>query len=876
MRRLFGGDARVALCYVALAPLATFPMLLSLESLVPGRGVDEPALVWSLWWVRHSLLELGQSPLDCNYLFYPLGANLAAFTATFLNGLLSIPLQAVFSLTVTSNLMACLVLVLSGYGAFLLAREVLTRQGVRSDLAAAVAGAFYAFGAWHVTYLAAGQYNLASSQWLPFYVVCLLRLERTSWRNAGLAGLLLAATAWTELTFASFLAIFTVLYLAWVLWRATLGGARLPSASPPPAGGLGDLARHFLVLVLVAALGVSPLVASLFRDFARYGYYLAPGTEYAGFFSAEPLSFFVPSSLNPWLGNWIGALSPPNTSYAFVGFTALVLAALGFFWRRTPEGRFWVIASALFAVLMLGPALILSGQSTGVPLPFALLQGVPLLNANRYPVRFNTMLMLSLSPLIALGVARIGQARIGRGLAAAACGLLALEQVIVPLPLASTAVPAIYQEIRNETGDFAILDLPLGWRNSVAIQGQIDYESQYFQVVHQKRLLSGQTSRNPAFKNQYFLEQPIINSIIALESGQAVDSERRELDRAAAPAVIRFFGLRYVQVRRDRTDAALLAYAREVLPMEEVYRDGRYTIYRLRSTPPRQGSIDPGTESASLYFDDSWGRSQRQDQGGAFRWASRSPAILWLPLAPTDYRLTFALAGALPRQRVTLSVNDKTMTTLAVTDAWASYVADVPAAVLRDGLATISLECEPTPLGAASRGDYAVGETGTVSPVDISVTGAGYLAGGFAQVYVAGRGVVSPTRGYHLVSVNPLSGQVERVGWFDTFADAAESERLARFVDELPSGQIVAGAASDEVSLRMKDQGLEALRRLGVSARPGFRDGHAFVGVKGASPGQAVEQTDRRLPANVWVGKNVAAAQVTVALGEVSFEPQPR
>jgi hypothetical protein len=498
------------LCYIALAPVFTFPLLLYLDSRVPGRGVDEPALLWSLWWVRHSLLELGQSPLNCDFLFYPLGVNLVAFTATFLNGLLSIPLQSVFSLTVTTNLMAFIVLVLSGYGAFLLAREVLSQQGVKSDLAAAVAGAFYAFGAWHVTYLAAGQYHVLSSEWLPFYAVCLLRLGRASWRNAALAGLLFAATAWSELTFGSFVPILTVLFLVWALWRIAVGDARLRVAS------MAALARNLTVLIVVAAVGMSPLLGALFQDFARNGYYFAPGTEYAGLFSAEPASFLVPSALHPLVGSWVAAFSPANTAYAFVGFTALALAALGFFWRRTPESLFWAAAATLFAVLMLGPTLILAGQSTGIPLPFAALQGVPLLNANRYPVRFNTMLMLSLSPLIALGVARIGQARIGRGLVVAACGLLILEQVIMPLPLTSTEVPAIYQTIRNEPGDFSILDLPLGWRNSVVIQGRIDYDSEYFQTVHQKRLLSGQTSRNPAFKHQYFLEQPVINSIIAL------------------------------------------------------------------------------------------------------------------------------------------------------------------------------------------------------------------------------------------------------------------------------------------------------------------------------------------------------------------------
>jgi hypothetical protein len=48
--------------------------------------------------------------------------------------------------------------------------------------------------------------------------------------------------------------------------------------------------------------------------------------------------------------------------------------------------------------------------------------------------------------------------------------------------------------------------------------------------------------------------------------------------------------------------------------------------------------------------------------------------------------------------------------------------------------------------------------------------------------------------------------------------------------------------------------------------------GHAFIGVKGAAPGQAREQMDSRWPANVAVGKNVSAARIAFALGTIRIE----
>jgi hypothetical protein len=56
---------------------------------------------------------------------------------------------------------------------------------------------------------------------------------------------------------------------------------------------------------------------------------------------------------------------------------------------------------------------------------------------------------------------------------------------------------------------------------------------------------------------------------------------------------------------------------------------------------------------------------------------------------------------------------------------------------------------------------------------------------------------------------------------------------------------------------------------VGDDLRFQFRAGHAFIGVKGAAEGQALEQVNGRFPANVSVGKNVASDRVAFALGEI-------
>jgi hypothetical protein len=53
----------------------------------------------------------------------------------------------------------------------------------------------------------------------------------------------------------------------------------------------------------------------------------------------------------------------------------------------------------------------------------------------------------------------------------------------------------------------------------------------------------------------------------------------------------------------------------------------------------------------------------------------------------------------------------------------------------------------------------------------------------------------------------------------------------------------VAGAAKDEASGRLTEPAVRALGALGVAGdlRGRFRESHAFVGVKGATPGTALE-----------------------------------
>ncbi len=420
-----------------------------------------PALVWNLWWAKHALVDALQNPFACDWIFWPVGINLAFYTLTLLNGVLALPLQAVAGLIPAYNLLLLASFVLGGYGAFLLALDFLARRPAFKTAAvpaAFLAGAFYAFAGSKMFYAALGQGNIASSQYAPFAMLYLVRAARRGGRprDAVLAALFLSLQAYAELTFASFLLLFAV--LVWV-WHAL---ARRPSA-------LRALFTRGALVAVLFVLAVSPVLANMLPDLRRDPDLFASGGGFADIFSADLAGYALPTQLHPLLGNAIRTLShgsapqPDGRQFAvdkgqqvFLGYVALALAVIGIARARTRERWLWMAAAAFFFLLTLGPELRIAGRAFGIPLPFALVERLPFFQGNRYPGRYSVLLLASLAPLVAAGAAAVLSRLPRRSLWAVAPALLALllfEHLSAPLPLSDQTVPPIYRLVAAEPGD---------------------------------------------------------------------------------------------------------------------------------------------------------------------------------------------------------------------------------------------------------------------------------------------------------------------------------------------------------------------------------------------------------------------------------------
>ncbi|MGQ9584184.1 MAG: interleukin-like EMT inducer domain-containing protein [Anaerolineae bacterium] len=889
--------------FTLLTLVLSYPLPLRFSTHVPGSATwafDEYTFVYNLWWFKYATLDLGSNPLYCQHIFYPLGASFVLYTYVLYHALISLPLQPFLTLPAVSNLLLLLTTVLSAYGTYLLAGYLLRRntngQGLTPEarwLAALGAGIFYAFAAPRAIYAALGHYDMVSTQWIPFYALYLVKtVHERRWKNPAMAGLFATLAMLCEMIFGVFLGLLTLVYLA-VAWRQRdfHGVHRLPGAPQKLPAWLG-LGAKLGVLGLTAILTYLPVLAHIVPEM-RQGYVLA-GWGHADQLSADLLGFVTPTALNPiWGQDWAqhlrevkrGVSRFADVNTVVIGWGLLALAALGWRWKGQRAAA-WVWGAFLAALFSLGPLLQINGQSVfdldglqvSFPLPFIILHYIPFVRGNRAPNRFSVLLLLCVAVLAGYGLAWLLRqthrvmsrvpVRPALWLAPMATLVVAgamLEHLAIPLPLTDARIPEFYQRLGQEPGDFSLLTLPLGWRDSFGVLGDESTQVQYYQTAHHKRLIAGNITRHPPFTFEYYQRIPFFKAVTDLELYQEPDTETVQKAHQQAADLLYLYDVRYLVVNpavpgrlpyadtRERT----FEFVRQVLPLapEPVYdRDG-LVAYRTLQPPPQHGfEVDLGQEASWMYQGPGW--SFDEVIGGASAvWATGQEATLFFPLRDVaPHRLVFrawpfAFEGAAP-QWLSVRVNGQELTRGIFLDpGWQEYILDVPARYLRYGLNEVTFRFAhvdaPRDVLPPQR---AIGTTGVQTPVDIEVHSAGAEGGRFAYVTVGhGRDEADASahrRGYNVAVLDPHTGQLLEKRGFDTWANPYEAEALARFLAEISEGQIVIAAVQEDGARHLTEEAVQALWSIGAAEDPRGREGqaHAIIGVKGAARGTALEQ----------------------------------
>ncbi|MDZ5443222.1 hypothetical protein U2F26_10825 [Micromonospora sp. 4G57] len=414
-------DALVVAGYLGLAVLLTGGQWGRPERLFHQAG-DQMLFEWML--ARAARAVAGaENPLHSTALNVPDGVNLMANTSVLGLGVPLAPVTWLFG-SQTAFLVA-VVCCLAGTATAWYA--LLARRLVRSRAAAAVGGLFCGFAPGMVSQ-AGAHLHMAAQFLAPVILGLVFRPAADRVRRDGvLLGLAVA--------YQVFLGEEVLVFLA--LAAGVLAGAY---ALADPAG-----ARR-RAPALLGRLGVGALVAGALLAYPLWFQFHGPG-NYAGmpFFAAGfrlDAASFSAAARQTVAGDAhsAGLLSPNATEEnSFFGPVLPLLAVLVVvrLWRR-PLVRALAGCGLLFALLSLGTEIRVDHHETGLPGPYRLLRGVPLLDLV-VPARFALVCVPVLGVLLALALDRAYDHRVGPGRRLFWTGAVAAAL----LPLAPTPIRTV-------------------------------------------------------------------------------------------------------------------------------------------------------------------------------------------------------------------------------------------------------------------------------------------------------------------------------------------------------------------------------------------------------------------------------------------------
>ena len=640
--------AAVLVAYIGVAAAFAWPLPLQLTSAFLGPvGGDLGVYIWNLWVFRHEIVVHGNLPfmtLEILPLAAPVPLALHNYT-TAANGA-AFFLLPLLGTAATFNLLTLLSSATAAYGMFLLARRLTS-----DSRAAWVAGLAFGFCPFmnarataHFSLLQAAplpffillfdrfrhqaSFRLAVATgacvaWAflsdPYYAVyCLLisgvmlgygacdvrvtRVRALPWlrhaltalivcfggliagiviRGGGRFDLLGIRVSMTRLYTPVLAFTFLLLMRLWLSIRPRI---TLTWPLPPM--------RAVAVLGLTCVVVLSPVLSALSLEFRQSGWLNPPTLWRSSPPGADALSFLLPNPLHPWWRHLVesGLARKPGgfvENVVALPWTAIIIIAMGGVtaWARLP--RFWVVFTAFFALLTLGPFVQVGGVLTYVPAPWALLRYLPLIGAARMPQRFAIVVMIGVAVLLAYVVRDLrSRARRAWVVAPVVSVLLALEMMPAPRPLYSASVPSVYEIIARDPRPVRVLNLPFGLRDGLTSHGNTNAAWQYYQTVHKKPIMGGYLSRLPKRGVDRYSRRPVTRMLLKLSAGDKESPEKTREVAALAHEMRRELNIGYVVVDAARASRELFEFARQAFDLEFVAADGTYQLFRSRLLDP--------------------------------------------------------------------------------------------------------------------------------------------------------------------------------------------------------------------------------------------------------------------------------------------------
>jgi hypothetical protein len=414
------GTVLPLLVYLGLAFLLFHAAWAAPTTTTPGYRGDADGTIWYHAWNRYAVTH-AVSPFTTDHINYPDGVNLAWQTTQPVTTLLTWPVAVTAGQYVGYDLAVTLVMALSAWFTYMVVLRWVPRR-----VAAFCGGLLYGFSPYMLAH-ALGHLNLLTAFVPPLMLAALdeivVRQRRSWWRGGLVLGLLALVQFYCSEELLSTEGLMAVVGVA-VL--ALLHRDRVRRKAP-------HLVRSLPVAAGVLLAGAAwPLWEQFTGPHRMPAHFQLPGG-----FSSDLASFVVPTAVQqvqPQLAATIashfnGNLAEQN---AYMGLPlVLILAYTIWRFRTVAWVRFAALLGVAAALLSMGPTLHINGHATHIPLPWVVIEHLPLFG-NLLPSRVMVYAYLMAALLLALFVDHVARASTGARIGGAAL-LLAGALLLLPL-----------------------------------------------------------------------------------------------------------------------------------------------------------------------------------------------------------------------------------------------------------------------------------------------------------------------------------------------------------------------------------------------------------------------------------------------------------
>ncbi len=605
--------------YFLATVFLTWPLIFKFTSSIYGVPSDNLGALWQFWWMRN-FSHFSTSYSQCPLIGFPFGARIFGIPMEPIAFYFEHFLLLFFNEVVVFNLITLSNFVLSGITMYYLVRYLTGNRQV------AFFGGFAFMISTNLAFNAMYFLNLAMMEWMPLYILMLLRFIKKPDRK-GATFLFLSAllVAGTNIHYALFMGIFTAAFLFGrlvakrvSLWRQ----ARRQGLAEKISWELNKKTFAISLVVLLALiLVISPfyyLPLSYLNPPGKWATTITPGQlrieKYIEWNSASPIEYILPSMENPALGGITRKLNATRGSYSnslYLGWALIILAAIGIYFiirkkhknadsideeAETPredstvnapegltdENRYtgwgFTLAAVVAFVLSLKPYLHVG--STKIPLPSSLLMiFVPWL---RWYMRISIVVVLCLTVLACFALSRILDRLKGfykEILLLSLTVIVAVEMLIVPpfryIDLSKT--PKVFERLATLPRNSAIAFYPM-------------YETGLFIT-------------NTLMNFQREFQKPMLNGAPDNSDGEALRRTVFNPFNEATPGTLRRFNIDYLVYFKEQMVAEIGAKNAPALPpglelVQDFEEKGRFrnaNVYKISA---------PEVELVPLYLGD--------------------------------------------------------------------------------------------------------------------------------------------------------------------------------------------------------------------------------------------------------------------------------